>query len=198
MTIDSILERLALEDIFQVPGRFLVALAARRDRPRIGIELPHAHRRRVFVDAKLVVVVVGGDVFPPVRFVDLRIDAECAWLDVFEFASVRRGGGRLQSDVGSDHAERGRRGGAAGCLDELPAIEIRFPIGDLRTADIRGLLDQHKTIIRAVRGAHRRNTAQSGSSGGPFAGASRPLPSAARRSRPVLMPRTSARFHAVA
>jgi hypothetical protein len=152
MPVDAILQRLALEDVLHVPGRLLVALAAHRDRPRIGVELPHAHRRRVLVDAELVIVVVSGDVFPAVRFVDLLVDAERAGLHILELAPVRRGCRGLQPDVGSDDAECRRRHGAASSLDELPAIEIPLLIGDLGAANVCRAFDQHKSIIRGRSG----------------------------------------------
>ena len=43
------------------------------DGPRFRLELAREHRRRVLVGAELVVVVVGGDLFP---LVHLLVDAE--------------------------------------------------------------------------------------------------------------------------
>src|SRR5258708_39681927 len=67
MTIDAILERLRREDVLEVAGRRLSALARDRHGPRLRLQRPRRLRRQVLVDAGPVVVVVARDLFPRVR-----------------------------------------------------------------------------------------------------------------------------------
>ena len=79
MPVDPILERLALEDVFEVPDRRLGHFAFDRHRPRRRFETSRIVGRRVFVGSVLVIIVVGRDLFPGVRLLGR---AELAGLDV--------------------------------------------------------------------------------------------------------------------
>ena len=59
--------------------------------PRLDLELAGGERRRVLVRAELVVVVVGGDLFPTVGLLLLWCQAERALADAFQLAAVRGG-----------------------------------------------------------------------------------------------------------
>src|SRR5262249_33816223 len=142
MAVDAFLERLALENVFDVIRRLLVALAVDDDVPVGGDPVPRILGRQVLVDAELVVVVVRGDLIPRVRLVDRGVGAERALLDVRQLLPVLGGDrrGQLRRAEGA-----GRHGGGAGRgrLDELPAVEVVPLAGDLRALDVRGPLDQH-------------------------------------------------------
>src|SRR5262245_31422986 len=149
MAIDPILERLALQDVLEVPGRLLVALAVDGHRPGLRLEAPGVLRRRVFIHAELVVIVVGRNLFPRVGFLRLHVEAQGTRLDVLEFASMRSGLCRLEEGLGANDTRCRGCGRAGRRLDELPAVHVQAAISNLRAWDVSWAFDQHTFIIRA-------------------------------------------------
>src|SRR5438128_4994368 len=140
MPIDAILERLSLENVFEMVDRRLVAFALDGHGPRLGLQRVRELRRLILARAEFVVVVVRGDLIPRVR---LFCSAQRAALDVIQLPAVRRGLLALRQRA---HIETpgGRGPGCDGRRpDECPAVHIDGFVGDLRAADVWGTLDQH-------------------------------------------------------
>src|SRR5262249_37747569 len=153
VTIDALLEGLPFQDVLERHlHALLVALAVDQDGPRRRLALAGVHRRLVLVAAELVVVAVGGDVFPLVRPL---FGAELALLDVFEPAAVRRRRRGLQY-IGAEHASgRGANDGAGARANELAPIQIELLVGDFGAADVRRALDEHGVCLFRCRAAAR-------------------------------------------
>src|SRR5262249_38299409 len=121
----------------------LRALTVDLDRPRLGLQPTCAERRRLFVRAELVIVVVRGDLFPAVGFFLLWSEAEWARLDSLQLAAMRRDlTGRAQL-ARPGNRPGARRRDAGGRSQEFPAVQVPFLSGNFRTPDVGGFFDQH-------------------------------------------------------
>ena len=149
VAVDAILERLALEDVFEVHLAGLRALPFHGDRPRLGRleDLGHPRRSVAGPGLELVEVVVGGDVLPRVRRLGR---AERALLGD-QLPPVRRGHLGLQQRPGGERAGRGGERRPARSPDELASIQIHLLVGDFGARNIRRRFDQHKKIPEVKR-----------------------------------------------
>src|SRR5690242_10067793 len=88
MTINPFFERKSFDQLLERKVALLRALPVDVDRPRLGFEPAGSERRRLLVGAELVIIVVGGDLFPAVWLFLLGLEAELAGFHAFQLSPM--------------------------------------------------------------------------------------------------------------
>src|SRR5262252_2057708 len=124
MTINPFFEWKAFGQFLEREITLLRTLAVDVDRPGLGFEPACGEGRRLFVGAELVIVVVGGDLFPAVRLFLLGLEAELAGFHAFQLSSVRSNLTSGKQLTRSREQPRASRRNARRRLQKIAAVEV--------------------------------------------------------------------------